>query len=47
MPMIVATDSQEISNIIKNKGGQVFISKKEHFCGSDMCLVFFAKSCWS
>ena len=33
--IIVATDSQEISNIIKNKGGQVFISKKEHFCGSD------------
>ena len=33
--IIVATDSQEISNIIKNRGGQVFISKKEHFCGSD------------
>ena len=32
--IIVATDSLEISNIIKN-GGEVFISKKEHFCGSD------------
>ncbi len=33
--IIVATDSLEISNIIKKHGGEVFISKKEHFCGSD------------
>ncbi len=33
--IIVATDSKEISNIIKNNGGKVFLSKKEHFCGSD------------
>ena len=33
--IIVATDSLEISNIIKKNGGEVFISKKEHFCGSD------------
>jgi len=33
--IIVATDSHEISNIIKNIGGKVFISKKKHFCGSD------------
>ena len=33
--IIVATDSLEISDIIKNNGGEVFISKKEHFCGSD------------
>ena len=33
--IIVATDSLEISNLIKKNGGEVFISKKEHFCGSD------------
>ena len=33
--IIIATDSLEISNIIKKKGGNVFISKKKHFCGSD------------
>ena len=33
--IVVATDSLEISNIIKNNGGEVFFSKKEHFCGSD------------
>ena len=33
--IIVATDSFEISDIIKKSGGVVFISKKKHFCGSD------------
>ena len=33
--IIVATDSLEISNLIKKNGGEVFISKKEHFSGSD------------
>ncbi len=33
--IIVATDSLEISNTIKKNGGEVFISKKRHFCGSD------------
>ena len=33
--IIVATDSLEISNTIKKYGGEVFISKKQHFCGSD------------
>ena len=33
--IIVATDSVEISNIIKTNGGKVFISKKKHLCGSD------------
>ena len=28
--IIVATDSLEISNLIKKNGGEVFISKKEH-----------------
>ena len=37
--IIVATDSLEISDIIKNNGGEVFISKKEHFCGSDMAMA--------
>ena len=33
--IVVATDSSEISNTIKKNGGEVFISKKKHFCGSD------------
>jgi len=33
--IVVATDSLEISNTIKKNGGEVFISKKKHFCGSD------------
>ena len=33
--IIVATDSLEISNLIKKNGGEVFISNKEHFSGSD------------
>ena len=33
--IIVATDSLEISNIIRKGGGEVFMSKKKHFCGSD------------
>ena len=33
--IVVATDSLEISNAIKKNGGEVFISKKKHFCGSD------------
>ena len=33
--IIVATDSLEISNTIKKKGGEVFISEKKHSCGSD------------
>ncbi len=33
--IIVATDSEEISNIVKINGGKVFITKKRHQCGSD------------
>ncbi len=33
--IIVATDSLEISNLIKKNGGEVFISKKDHFSGTD------------
>ena len=33
--IVVATDSLEISNTIKKNGGEVFISKKKHFCGTD------------
>ncbi len=33
--IVVATDSLQISNTIKKNGGEVFISKKKHSCGSD------------
>jgi len=33
--IVVATDSLEISNTIEKNGGEVFISKKKHLCGSD------------
>ena len=33
--IVVATDSLQISNTIKKNGGEVFISKKKHFCGTD------------
>ncbi len=33
--IIVATDSKKISNVIVKNGGQVFMSKKKHSCGSD------------
>ena len=33
--IIVATDSSQISNIINQIGGTVFMSKKKHSCGSD------------
>ena len=33
--IIVATDSKKISNIIVKNGGQVFMSKKKHSCGTD------------
>lgn len=33
--VLVATDDQEIADAITREGGEVFLSKKEHDCGSD------------